>query len=333
MNKKLLATTAIASLGVAFSAAAEVKISGNLEYVMQSISSNEVTAGSSDDFEGIETNVKFNASKDTDFGTLSYGFGLEKGSEEGAKIQLDTDNLVVHIGSDSFQNLSATVVPNTGESWQTVLGNTGTLAYESSFNLGAATTKNAFGYAVGAKVAGGTLSARYTNDSSSGNAAGAAAAGTGQSTSTIMYSGSAGVDGLSVLIGRTTIEAGDANKVDGEGTSMGIAYNMGQFTFGVAKKDFENSTTSASAQNEFNTKEYGIGYAVNDNMTVALNYIETDGDNAGTAFAADEEIWGVGVGYNLGGIALEVSYAEVESVGGTTNKDAEALQIRTVQKF
>jgi hypothetical protein len=333
MNKKLLATTAIASLGVAFSAAAEVKLSGNIEYVMQAISSNEVTAGSSDDFEGIESNIKFNASKDTDLGALSYGFGLENGSEEGAHIKLDNDNLVVHVGSDSFQNLSATVVPNTGEAWQTVLGNTGALAYESSFDLGAATTKNAFGYAVGAKVAGGTLSARYTNDTSSGNGAGAAAAGTGGSSNTIMYSGSLGVDGLSVLVGRTTIESADGNTVDGEGDSIGIAYNMGQFTFGVAKKDFEDSAATAAAQDEFNTKEFGIGYAVNDNMTIAVNYIETDGDNAGTDFASDEEIWGVGIGYNLGGIALEVSYAEVENVGGTTNADAEALQIRTVQKF
>jgi hypothetical protein len=147
MNKKLLATTAIAGLGLSFAASADVKISGNIEYVKQAVSASKVSALASDDFEGIESNVSFKASKDTDLGNLAYGFNLENGAEEGAHLQLSSGNVVFHIGSDSFQNLSTTVVPNTGESWQTVAGGTGALAYESSFDLGAATTKNAFGYA------------------------------------------------------------------------------------------------------------------------------------------------------------------------------------------
>jgi hypothetical protein len=177
------------------------------------------------------------------------------------------------------------------------------------------------------------LSYRHTSSVSSGNTAGAGTQSVGNGSNEIMFKGSLGVDGLSVLVGKNTIEATQPNTVDGTGKSIGIAYNMGQITVGAAKKDYEDTNTTASAQSEFNTKEYGIGYAVNDNMSLALNYIVTDGDNATTAFAAKEKIRGIGIGYNLGGIALEISYAEAENVAGTNGADGEELQIRTVQKF
>ena len=41
----------------------------------------------------------------------------------------------------------------------------------------------------------------------------------------------------------------------------------------------------------------------------------------------------VSVGYNFGGLGLEMTYAEVENVGNAANTDAETFQIRTIQKF
>ena len=39
------------------------------------------------------------------------------------------------------------------------------------------------------------------------------------------------------------------------------------------------------------------------------------------------------VGYNLGGLGLEFSFAQVENAGNSSGKDADIFQIRTRQKF
>jgi len=41
----------------------------------------------------------------------------------------------------------------------------------------------------------------------------------------------------------------------------------------------------------------------------------------------------VSVGYNMGGLGLEISYAEIDNVAGTSGSDGDAFQIRTVGKF
>ena len=40
----------------------------------------------------------------------------------------------------------------------------------------------------------------------------------------------------------------------------------------------------------------------------------------------------IGVGYSLGGIAIDVNYAMAENFNNTT-QDRDVLQIRTIQKF
>ena len=64
-------------------------------------------------------------------------------------------------------------------------------------------------------------------------------------------------------------------------------------------------------------------------MEKSSRFQQTEGVKA----ASDEEIVMVGVGYNLGGIAIDINYADVENLGNTSGSDGEFLQIRTIQKF
>ena len=41
----------------------------------------------------------------------------------------------------------------------------------------------------------------------------------------------------------------------------------------------------------------------------------------------------VSVGYNMGGLGLSISYADVENVSNVNGTDEEQVQIRTIQKF
>jgi hypothetical protein len=338
MNKKLLTTSALAGVvALAGSAFAETKVGGNLEYVFNAASATTSLASASGS--GFEENIKISNSKDTDFGTFSYGFNLENAATEGAHMQLVAGDTTIQIGADSFANLSQTVVPNTGESYQTVAGGIGDLHYEIAFDMGAGDTnagvarKNSVGLGIAQKVAGGTVALRYAPNSAQGNsntAGGSAQSGT--SSMMAQYKGSLGVEGLTVMLGYAKDEAYNDNKADGKAKTFGAAYTMGALTVGAQRKVYEDVNTVA-AQSEYKANEYGIGYVVNDNLTLSINHIVTDGDSGGTALANKEKITGIGIGYNLGGIALELTYADVSDVAGVAGSDGEAFQLKTVQAF
>jgi hypothetical protein len=328
MKNKLLATTAIVGLGLSGSAFAEVKLGGNIEYTGNYVTGK--TAADSTSKDGIEDNIQFTGSKDTDFGSVSYGFKLENGSTEGANITFNAGSAMFQLGADAFQSISGTTVPNTGEAFSTVTSVLST-AYNTNFAADG-TNKNAFGYALGFKGDAGTASIRVTPDSSAGNNQNALGGGTGTPTMTVMFSGNLGVDGLNVLAGAFKQDAGDGNTEEGKSNVATASYNFGGLTAGVGYKTHENQATTA-AQDEYKSIELGLGYAVSDQLSLALQYITTDGDTNGIDYTSKEKITGLGIGYNLGGVALEVSYADVENIGGTNGSDGEVLQIRTVQKF
>ena len=338
MNKKLLTTSALAGVvALAGSAFAETKVSGNLEYVLNSASATSAAASSNG--QGFEDNIQISNSKDTDFGKFSYGFRLENASTEGAHMTLTAGDTTVQIGADSFSNLSATVVPNTGESFQTVVAGIGTVSYETSFDMGASDSgsgvarKNAIGLGIAQKMAGGALSVRYVPNTAQANTTNPGTTdNSGTSSIQANYKGSLGVEGLNVMVGYAKDDSFGANTQDGKATTFGAAYTVNGITVGAQRRNYEDVNTAA-AQSEYETNEFGIGFAVNDNMSIALQHIVTDGDNAGTNYASKEKITGVGIGYNLGGIAIELSYADVSDANGTSGSDGEAFQLKTVQAF
>ena len=331
MKNKLLATTALIALGASTSAIAEVTIGGDVEYVYQAITGK--TAAASKELYGFEDNLAIKATKETDIGKLTYGFKIEQGATEGTYTSLESDNVIFFVGGgQSFQHLSTSVVPNTGDSYKTVTNGFDTI-YETKTYTMDTVASEAFGYAIGAKVQGGLASIRYTQDDSNANDAFDQGARTGTPTLTVMYKGNLGVDGVNFIAGRSTRESGDGNTVDQTGTSLGVSYNFGTFSAGIGYKNIETLATNDAAQDEYTSMEYGVGYAVSDNLSLSLNHIVSDGDENGTDIANKEKITGLGIGYNLGGISLELTYADIENENGVSGADGEVLQIRTAQKF
>lgn len=101
----------------------------------------------------------------------------------------------------------------------------------------------------------------------------------------------------------------------------------------VSEEIESESTDLTAAQVDTQTDKAGITFAASDTVSLGLNYLETERKSGGAKDANDEEIIMVSVGYNFGGLGLEMTYAEVENAGNAANIDAEAFQIRTIQKF
>ena len=324
MKNKLLLTTAIASVAFAGSAFSETKIGGNLEQTFQA--SSQTGQDSTRGF-GAEHNISLSASKDLDNGlTAKYGTILEDGNADTHYLTVGTDTVGFTVGRDNGNNLSSSAIPYIGDAF-------------TSINLLGATTSNTLSDAdyhdkeharVDVNAAGGTFTVGYAPDMGTSRPGDSGASEAGNSATAFIYKGSLGVDGLSILAGVEKAD-GEGSKKDAKNRQYGATYNFGQFSVGAERQEEENAAVAGS-QIETESTTFGATFAANDNLSIGLYMTDTEKKDGGTKEAKDEEIKMVQIGYNLGGLGLSISYADVENVGNAAG-DEEQLQIRTIQKF
>lgn len=122
----------------------------------------------------------------------------------------------------------------------------------------------------------------------------------------------------------------DTNISKTKGQNLGIRYNYDIFTVGVNQmKQKVGGTTAALDNLETKQMEYGLGFAVNKDLSVGLYMNKAKKDGA----AKDEKTQSVAVGYSLGPVALSAQYGKVENMGGTADKDANVLFMALTTAF
>jgi len=188
-----------------------------------------------------------------------------------------------------------------------------------------------FGY----KTDFGTFGFRYAPDHQASNTAGDKATGAGGGSGMEYgFTGSLGVEGLSVGISKATKQDEQtAGTSDADSVHYGIAYNMGQFAFGVERTTFSDKSNadndSNTTTNDVDYTLYGVTYAATDNVTLGINIAQTDEDTK----AQTEETTQLEVAYNLGGATLAFAHQQTEDNAGTAGCDADAWTITYKQSF
>jgi len=336
MKNKLLLTTAIAGLvAVGGVAQAETKVSGNLEQVFQATSDDASNGAASTSGLGAEYNIGLSSSAELDNGlTAKFGFNLE--ANGGAAnpdvhfLTIGNDTMSVSIARDNGNNLSSSGIPHISDTASTVVSG----AYN---NLGiyGSDGHNDDHIRADINAVGGTVTLRYVpNDagaSSQYTASSAAVAEAENSSYDVIYRGSLGVEGLTVVAG-THKRDGTGTAVDVKLNKYSVAYNFGQFAAGVELQKSEAPHTTASQVTEYDSKSASITFAVNDKLSVGYARSETELTTNGTKDPDEEKINMFGIGYSLGGIAVDVNYAQTDNWNNSST-DRDNLQIRTIQKF
>ena len=156
------------------------------------------------------------------------------------------------------------------------------------------------------------------------------------------FTGDFGVKGLSTYYFKAAEkqEAGATSKA--ESKSWGVAYNMGQISVGYADKKYNlgisspsasgvaaTSSTGLSTGKEFKEKHYGIGYAVNNNISVAAIYAKADVQDT----TVTQKVKGVQVGYALGPVNLTAGYAQNTDMDGNAGRDSNIGMVRLIGNF
>jgi hypothetical protein len=149
------------------------------------------------------------------------------------------------------------------------------------------------------------------------------------------FIGDLGVKGLTVkafknVEGKKKDATGTAAIDKTKGQNLGIRYNYDVFTVGVNQMKQKVGTTVATTNNlETKQMEYGLGFAVNKDLSVGLYMNKAKKEGA----AADEKTQSVAVGYSLGPVALSAQYGNVDNMGGVSQKDANVLFMSLTTAF
>ena len=143
------------------------------------------------------------------------------------------------------------------------------------------------------------------------------------------FIGDLGIKGLTVKAFKVEEGLVQGNVTKTKGTNLGVRYNYDIFTVAVAQMKQTTGAATTAATLDTKQMEYGLGLAVNKDLSVGLymNKAKKDGS------AADEKTQSVAVGYSLGPVALSAQYGKVDNMGGLQDKDANVYYMSLTTAF
>jgi len=330
MKNKLLMTTAlIGTVALAGAAQSEMKVTGSTELTFNASSVDTANSAASGRGTGAETNISVSGSKDLDNGMKvgsKFNFEMDQSLAREYQVTFAQGDVFLAVGSDMTQGLNSISAPRVGDHPSTVAGSSIATAYTDGY----IENNNDDHLAIGINnVAGGSLVALYAPNASrdTGDSALQSSQTTGSGWE-ITYKGSP-IEGLTVGLGMAEKQASDVTVTkDIEASKIMVAYSVGAITAGVEFADKDTNTTSGNVE----TYSYGLTYNAADNLSIGLGYAKTSDEDAGQS-NPDEKIKLITIGYNLGGLGLELSYADTSDAANTSGADAQAFQARTVLAF
>ena len=329
--KKMMITTALATSLIAGVASADTKVSAYIETTLGSgetpATSNQTNQGTTI---GYEHGLSFSGSKDLDNGmTLKTYFDIEDGDAGDKRgITFVTGNTEIMIEAD-VNNIddkqSVPTIINKIEDGNKGLG--------VSYNANKKTIHNDNGIGIRQKFDMATVSLKYVPKVAAGAGFNDSNPNSTNKGSGLAYGfeGGFGIDGLKVLYSKSTQGTNGLDAQEITQSVIGASYNFGNITVGAQQTMYDdvNGSYSYSAGAEAEALSYAATMAVNDQLSVGIQYAEFNASN----LAADEEITSFSAGYNLGGATIGLQYHEAENVDGTSGSDGEAIELRVKQSF
>ena len=279
----------------------------------------------------------------TGLAVASTNDSLAAGTSENVYLNFISGNTTVHFGADHIQNPDTMITNIAGGLADIDEVVSGVNAKAPIFITTANSAYQAYGVGVvhnfgpitasiyHAPSRSNGLSANNGGNRGSNDVDGSVNAGadTGESQTEFMVRGDLGVKGLSVLGYYGTSDSGKSDFTDKTtGMKVGARYNFGAITVAGDYADTDSSTGVLTTSTE--SKSFGLGYAVNNNVTVGLMHTRSDRN---TLPGATEKLTGINIGYNLGPVALNAHIAKGENVGGIVQSEGKAALIHANVAF
>jgi len=345
--KQLKITIALIAGLFAFTSAnaGELTVSGTMQATYQS-EVDDVTGNPL----GLNTDLTFGGSTDVLNGTtVSWSMGtdgtfLGGATGEGAdhKLTFTNDYGAFRIGNTGD---SANAVDDITPSAFEEANGAGSGTYATDFGSGMEGSMGV-GYAL-SDVMGTGLSVDYTYypklDATTNNEKGAstnanAATSSAQSIAvgipmaSVPMLGDSALGGMKITLGYEEMDAVTANSQDKRGGTVAVVLPVGPLSVGYQKKGYQAvGTSSAEAQDNFYKDDiYGIAYAVNDELALSYNVIES-AKHAHNSGEIEQETKAINVAYTVGGLTIGFQDASTVNAAyvNATSDDTRTISIKT----
>ena len=273
---------------------------------------------------------------------------------EGFYLNFISGNTTLHVGADHIQNPDSHGLINpVGIGYITPFGhNVAASATGAASGLYPTLTNSPYGaYGIGViqAVPGfGRVSAYYApsaTDANGGpdignNASISNYESTAESAIEIGFTGDLGVKGLTIQAFHNQRDAADrlasgttAGEGKVKGTSLSGAYNFGQITAAVDYRKMEGGAkvSATTVDEEIKGKAVSLSFAATKDLSLGVVYGKADSNLSSKL--SDEKIKIVAIGYNLGPVALNGEFTDVENNGGVTSADSKEFIIKASTRF
>lgn len=349
--KKLMLTTALASLVITGSAIAQTTITGEARVTYKAIGSkvaSGTTTTSGRGF-GTEQQINFANKGKLNVGGLEYaaGFSLENDGlqttslfnentyiditnpSSGTTISFSMDHIQRNDSDRSAGNImgfSPNEYASSGiaSSANRMIGSPSAIGQSQTASLlQKLGDMGTFSYSYAP-----TVSDQSSTITTSGSASSETLAETNEESGyEIGFTGNLGVKGLSIDLFKSKQDKIDGKTFDEEANMYGLRYSTGAITLGVAQKK-SNSSVDASKL-EVKERNYGLAYAINPNTSVGILHATADKEGD----TNKQKLTAVHIGYNLGPVALQVGVAKNSDIGGVKGQDSDVFMTRLVGAF
>jgi hypothetical protein len=310
--------SALAGSLAMFSANADVALTGSGEFTYAN------SGGTSDETGnpfGLSHTISVTGSGEMDNG---WSYSVFTGFA-GQDLATDSNSLKITMGDLGTFSFDQGV----GIAGITTLKNEVPTAYEeaghgvstSGNSLDGAGNSSALGYA-SPSFGGLSLSLEWHPSVSATAAQAGGVSGAGETSSNVNYAVTytpSMIDGLTLAYGASKTEimsAAAAN--DDEEMTMAINYVNGALSLGYQVTEAQ---TGAAGANGNNVEEYGIAFAVNENLSVSYAKEESTKSYTDTAANVELKITSIQGAYTMGGLTIALAMDDIENTGYTANKD------------
>ena len=144
--------------------------------------------------------------------------------------------------------------------------------------------------------------------------------------------GDSALGGMKITLGYEEMDAVTANSQDKRGGTVAVVLPVGPLSVGYQKKGYQSvGTSSAEAQDAFYKDDiYGIAYAVNDELALSYNVIES-AKHLHTSGEVEQETKAINIAYTVGGLTIGFQDASTDNADYTnaTSDDTRTISIKT----
>ena len=324
--------------------AGEVTVSGSMQATY--VSADDVTTGNS---LGMNTDLTFSGSTDTDFGTATWTMGTDgtflgdSGADHTFKIATDLGTIGVGNSGDAA-NAVDDITPTAFE--EANGSNSGT--YSSDVGAGmdgsmSLSYGNGDLFGTGISVAynyyprldGTTNNEKGSSADTNANTSSAYSANVGIPLANVPVIGDTVLGGMKITAGYNESLSRLQNGVALAGGTVAINLPVGPLSVGFQKKAHQALDTGTSVAES--TKAFykdtvlGIAYAVNDDFAISYNTYESAKHAHGPGTEVEQETKAINVAYTIGGLTLAFQDAKTDNAAYSSGSsdDVRTFSVKT----